>query len=51
MREPGILKVGRDQAVERDLHQQIEVELAEDTEGVTRTLWSEFPPLNLAISG
>jgi len=51
MCEPRVLKVGRDQAVERDLHQQIEVELGKDPQCVTRALWSDLPALSRAISG
>jgi hypothetical protein len=47
MREPAILKVGRNQAVERDPHQQIDVELGEDTQCVARTFRSEFLPSTL----
>jgi CRP/FNR family transcriptional regulator, cyclic AMP receptor protein len=42
MREPRVLKVGRDQAVERDLHQQVEVELAESPQCVARAFRSEL---------
>ncbi len=43
MRKPRVIKVRRDQAVERDLHQEIEVELAEDPQCVARAVWSELP--------
>lgn len=41
MREPRIINVRRDQAVKRDLHQQITVELAEGPQRVARALWSD----------
>lgn len=44
MRKPRILKVDLDQAVEGDLHQQIEIELGQDTQRVARALRSDFPP-------
>ncbi len=43
MRKPRVIKVRRDQAVERDLHQEIEVELAEDPQCVARAFWSDLP--------
>ena len=43
MRQPRVIKVGGDQAVERDLHQQIGVELGEDPQCVARAFWSELP--------
>ena len=43
MRKPRVIKVRRDQAVERDLHQQIEVELAEGPQCVARAFWSDLP--------
>lgn len=42
MRHPRVIKVRRDQAVERDLHQQIGIELGEDQQCVARGFWSEF---------
>ena len=45
MRKPRVINVGRDQAVERDLHKQIEVELGEDPQCVARAFWSELPVL------
>lgn len=43
VRKPRVLKVRRDQAVERDLDQQIGVELGEDRQGVARAFWSDLP--------
>jgi hypothetical protein len=42
MREAWVLKVGADQAVERDLHQQIGVELDQETQCVARQFWSDL---------
>lgn len=41
MRKPRVIKVRHDQAVERDLHQQIEVELAENPQRIAGAFWPE----------
>jgi len=43
MRNRRFVKVGRDHAVERDLYQQIEVELGEDPQCVARAFLSDLP--------
>ena len=41
--ERRVVKMGREQAVECDLHQQIGVEFGKDPKCVARALWSELP--------
>ena len=43
VRKTRVRKVHADQPVERDLHQQIHVELSEDSQRVARAFWSDLP--------